>query len=58
MPNTPLDLQVNLVHDNERRRKKRKRAATGFFVTVIAVIQHVYCQRRIREIQDFSDDEA
>jgi hypothetical protein len=42
---------------NERW-KKRKRAAAGFFVTVVAIAQHIYCRRRIVELVDYSEEEA
>ena len=51
-----LELHLNTLHDDERR--KRKREAAGFFVSVVAIVQHIYCRRRIREIDDFSEDEA
>lgn len=51
------DLHINTLHHDERR-KKRKRAAAGFFVSVVAIVQHTYCRRRIRELDDFSEDEA
>jgi len=49
------DQQLELYHE---RRKKRKRAATGFFVTVVAVAQHIYCRRRMVELGDFREEEA
>lgn len=52
-----LDLHVNTLHHDERR-KKRKRAAAGFFVSVVAIVQHTYYRRRIRELDDFSEGEA
>ena len=51
------DLRVNTLRDDERR-KKRKRAAAGFFVSVVVIVQHTYCRRRIRELDDFSEDET
>jgi len=51
MADQPLDLY-------HERRKKRKRAAAGFFVSVVAMAQHIYCRRRIVELGDFSEEEA
>ena len=49
------DLPLELYHE---RRKKRKRAAAGLFVSVVAIAQHIYCRRRIVELGDFSEEEA
>jgi hypothetical protein len=38
------DLPLELYHE---KRKKRKRAAAEFFITVVAVAQHMYCRRKI-----------
>ncbi|VAH45882.1 hypothetical protein VPH35_028715 [Triticum aestivum] len=51
------DLHINTLHDDERR-KKRKRVAAGFFVSVVVIVQHTYCRGKIRELDDFSEDEA
>jgi hypothetical protein len=49
------DLALQLYHE---KRRKRKRAAAGFFITVVAVVQHMYCRRKIVELGDFSEEEA
>ncbi|CAM0949769.1 unnamed protein product [Alopecurus aequalis] len=50
------DLPIELYH--ERKRKKRKRAAGVFFVSVVSIAQHIYCKRKILELGDFSEEEA
>jgi hypothetical protein len=48
------DQALELYHE---RMKKSKRAAAGFFVTVVAIAQNYYCRRRIVELGDFSEEE-
>ena len=50
------DLPLELYH--ESKRKKRKRAAAVFFVSVVSIAQHMNCKRKNLELGDFSEEET